>query len=158
MRLVEAEYEEFDHRSLTLAEKYYEYDLYLAVQRGGPGLGDPLERDPRDIQNDLDEGFILQRFAEGVYGAALTNENGRLHVDEAATEERRAELRKERAEKAVPVSEYIEQERQRVLNGDFHEPVREMYESSMQLSESWAAKYREFWNLPEDFTFSREGE
>lgn len=43
-RLVKAEYEEFDNRALTLAGKYYEYDLYLSVQRGGPGLGDPLER------------------------------------------------------------------------------------------------------------------
>ena len=152
--LVQAEYEEFDHRSLTLAEPYQENDLYLAVQRGGPGLGDPLERDPQAVEDDLNEGFLLPRFAENVYGAVFSQEsNGKYKVNAEATVKQRVEIRKKRLERAVPAAEYLAQERDRVLHGDLHQPVKEMYESSCTLSSAWAEKYRTFWNLPSDFEF-----
>ena len=45
------------------------------------------------------------------------------------------------------------QARERVLAQDFIEPVRRMYAESMRLSPRWAAEYRGFWDLPEDFDF-----
>lgn len=151
---VEAESEEFDNRALTLAETFYEDDIYLSVQRGGSGVGDPLEREPQAIEEDLNEKILLPRFAERVYGAVFKqDEKGKYQVDVKATEARRLVIRKERAQKAIPASEYVKQERERVINKDFYEPVRDMYQSSMQLSEHWAKKYREFWALPADFSF-----
>ena len=48
----------------------------------------------------------------------------------------------------------IAQERERrVLSRDVIEPVRNMYRSSMELSPQWAAQYRAFWNLDDEFTF-----
>ena len=73
--------------------------------------------------------------------------------DPRATDSRRAELREQRARRAVPVREWIKQERQRVLNHDMIEPVQRMYAESMRLSERWASEFREFWDLPEDFDF-----
>jgi N-methylhydantoinase B/oxoprolinase/acetone carboxylase alpha subunit len=153
-QLVKAEKEEFDSRALTLAKKYSEQDLYLSVQRGGPGLGDPLERDPKAIEEDLNEELVLPRFAERVYGAVFTpDEKGKFTVDVKATEKKRKAIRKQRASKAIPVSQYMEQERKNILEKKFHEPVREMYKESMELSKEWANHFRNFWNLPDDFQF-----
>ncbi|MGD9734391.1 MAG: hydantoinase B/oxoprolinase family protein [Solirubrobacterales bacterium] len=142
-----------DRRATTLPEPYHRHDLYLSIIRGGPGLGDPLQREPADLQRDLDEGNLLRRSAERVYGAALAAEGERLVVDAEATARRRDEARAERGERAVPVSEWIAAERERVRKGEMIEPVREMYRSSMELSPRWAAEYREFWGLDEGFEF-----
>lgn len=151
-RLVKAEYEEFDSRALTLAEDYVENDLYLAVQRGGPGLGDPLERDPKAVEKDLNEELILPRYAENIYGVAFArNEKGQYKVDLLETEKKRKQIRKDRAQKSVPASEYKKNERERVVNKDFYYPVKDMYKSSLELSQSWGEKFRSFWDLSADF-------
>lgn len=156
-KYVVAKYEEFDGRALTLETDFEEYDLYLSVQRGGPGLGDPLERDPKAVEEDLNEEFLLPKYAEKVYGAVISqDEDGTWRVDVAATEKRRQEIRQERAKRAVPVLQWMEQERERILRQDFIRPVKDMYRSSMELSEEWAKYYRTFWNLPEDFIFTEE--
>jgi N-methylhydantoinase B/acetone carboxylase alpha subunit len=152
--LVKAEKEVLDYRALTLAEDFKEHDLYLAVQRGGPGLGDPLERDPKAIEQDLNDRDILPRFAERVFGAVFTSDDkGKYRVDEKATEKKRKQIRKERAAKSIPAAEYIKQQREQITKGDFYYPVRDMYVSSFELSEKWANKFRAFWNLPADFKF-----
>ena len=44
-------------------------------------------------------------------------------------------------------------ERERVLAGDFIEPVRRMYAESIRLSDRWAREFRDFWDLPDDFDY-----
>ena len=141
-----------DYRLTHLPDPHQEYDLYLSVLRGGNGLGDVLERDERLIEDDLNEGLLLPRFLDSVYGAvAHQDDTGTWSVDHAATAARREEKRKERLERSMPVAEWIASERERVVNKDFIEPVSQMYQESMELSESWAKQFREFWNLPEDY-------
>ena len=57
-----------DKQSITTETIFENYDLYLNYLRGGPGFGDPLERKPNMIQDDLNEGHLLPRYAESVYG------------------------------------------------------------------------------------------
>jgi acetone carboxylase gamma subunit len=40
-----------------------------------------------------------------------------------------------------------------VLAGDLIEPIKTGYEESIKLSPRWAAEFRGFWDLPEDFSF-----
>ena len=40
-----------------------------------------------------------------------------------------------------------------MLAGDLIEPVKVGYEESIKLSPRWAAEFRGFWDLPEDFSF-----
>jgi hypothetical protein len=89
--------------------------------------------------------FLLPRYAESVYGVVAG--------DAGATERRREEIREERGRTAVPVREWMKQERERVVNGDFIEPVKRMYAESIRLSERWAREFREFWDLPGDFDY-----
>jgi N-methylhydantoinase B/acetone carboxylase alpha subunit len=150
---------DFDQHTLTLPELMQQGDLYVCVYHGGDGLGDPLDRKPEHLEEDLNGGFLLPRFVESVYGAvAAQDEEGTWSVDREATETRRTEARAERRSKAVPVREWMAGQRERILahadgNGDFGAHIQRMYAESMRLSERWAAEFREFWDLPADFDF-----
>jgi N-methylhydantoinase B/oxoprolinase/acetone carboxylase alpha subunit len=136
---------DFDIEATTLPEVMSHGDLYLCMFRGGAGLGDPLERPYESVQEDVKGGFLLERYAESIYGV--------VPGDPRATDARRAQLREQRSRTAVPVREWMKQERQRVLDHDMIEPVQRMYAESMRLSARWAREFREFWKLPEDFDF-----
>jgi N-methylhydantoinase B len=57
---------------------------------GGGGYGDPLERDPELVRQDVEEGYVSQSAAQGLYGVALDTGGG---VDVAATGALRRRLR-----------------------------------------------------------------
>jgi len=134
-----------DKRCVHLPTPAGEYDVYVSLLRGGHGLGDVLERKPAAVEADVEEGHLLPRYAERIYGV--------VPGDPAATQQRRAEIRLRRGERAVPVAQWREQTRNRVLAKDFLYPVKDMYRESMALSERWAGEFRAFWDLPDDFTF-----
>jgi N-methylhydantoinase B len=125
-------------------------DLYQTLMRGGSGLGDPLLRSPEAVAEDVRDEHLLPRFADSVYGVVV-DENGAPDPD--ATERRREELRRARLERAVPAREWWDAQRERILAGEISHPLRGMYAESMKLSPRWAAEYRGFWDLPEDFEF-----
>jgi acetone carboxylase, gamma subunit len=99
-------------------------------------MGDPLERPAEAVDRDVAEGHIEARFAESVY----------------AVSDREA-ARGRRLERACPTREWWARERERVLAGDLIEPIKVGYEESLKLSPRWAAEFRGFWDLPEDFGF-----
>jgi len=135
----------FDIETTTLPDVYREGDLYLCMFRGAAGLGDPLERPYESVMADIEGDFLLPRYAESVYGV--------IPGDSRASAQRRSEMRDARAAKAVPVREWMVRERQRILDRDMIEPAQRMYAESMRLSPKWAAEFRAFWDLPEDFEF-----
>jgi acetone carboxylase gamma subunit len=127
---------EYKNDAMTLLSPFANGDLYLSVMKGGAGLGDPLLRPVEEVQRDVAEGHLLPRFAESVYGVSD-----------------RDAFRARRLERAVPVREWVAAERRRLLEQDLVEPLKAMYAESMRLSPRWAAEYRGFWDLPEDFDF-----
>jgi acetone carboxylase, alpha subunit len=122
--------------NFTTLEPFTEGDLYLSVMKGAPGLGDPLLRPVADVERDVEEGHLLPRFAESIYGVSD-----------------REAFRKQRLERGRPTREWWAQERERVLAGEVIDAVKVAYAESMKLSERWAAEFRGFWDLPEDFAF-----
>jgi acetone carboxylase alpha subunit len=149
---------------ISTPKEFDDYDMYLNYLRGGSGLGDPLERDPEDVLSDIHDGYVLPRHAEDAYAVVVTKIDdeaqhnsavqGEFELDEEATEKRRQEMLKERTEKAQPVSEWYEEERERICNEeDLIDDVKKTYESSMRMSKQFAEFFRTFWNLPEDFGF-----
>ena len=141
-----------DKQSITTETIFEDYDLYLNYLRGGPGFGDPLERKASMIADDLNDGHLLPRFAEKVYGAVVNkDEKGKYTVDENATRERRIQMRKDRLKRGVPVKQWMEQERQKVTNKEAEIQVKHMYASSFALSETFLNEFKEFWSLPNDW-------
>jgi hypothetical protein len=67
----------------------------------GSGYGDPLERDPQMVLNDLFNKAVSAKFAQRVYGVAL-DEKGEA-VDQAATRKLREQARELRLKDAKPV-------------------------------------------------------
>lgn len=58
----------------------------VSLSAGGGGFGSPLERDPKKVERDVQEGWITAARALEVYGVVLDS-NG--FADMAATESRR---------------------------------------------------------------------
>jgi len=146
-----------DKQAITTEEMFSDYDLYLNYMRGGPGFGDPLDRDPARVAEDLDGGYLIERFAEPVYGVVLVKRADGTHgVDEAATVARRLAIRKERLAKSVPTKEWMKGERERILAKDAGSQVRQMYASSFALGPRFHAEFRAFWTLPESWTLPED--
>jgi len=142
-----------DKRCIHLPDPHKTYDIYLSVLRGGHALGDVLERDPAAIADDLNQGYLLPRFAESTYGAIASQDaEGTWHVDAEATTKRRAEIRKERLARSESVEQWQANQRLMVEKKEFIEPVRQMYSESMALSTSWAEHFRTFWGMPENWS------
>jgi N-methylhydantoinase B/acetone carboxylase alpha subunit len=147
---------EFDQRTLTMPNPMRDGDLYLSPMRGGSGIGDPLEREPAAVAADVAGGYLIPRLAESVYGVVLAADGS---ADLAATERRRAEVRRERELEARPFLRWFEAERERIVahaeqGGErFHPAVQRMYAESMRLSPAWADEYRDFWHLDPDFVY-----
>ncbi|QEC48087.1 hypothetical protein FSW04_11250 [Baekduia soli] len=80
-------------------------DMLITRNEGGPGFGDPLRRDPALVARDVRTGLCTAQDADAVYGVVLGADGG---ADDAATTQRRAELRAQRLTGATPVSDLIQ--------------------------------------------------
>jgi N-methylhydantoinase B len=68
-------------------------DVYFSIWQGGGGYGDPIERDPERVGADVRGEYVSREEARRTYGVVV-DEDGT--VDEAATENRREEIRSDR--------------------------------------------------------------
>lgn len=66
-------------------------DVFISFSAGGGGYGDPLEREPHRVLNDLQRGFCTPEVTRDVYG--LMWDPVHMTIDERATEQLRRELR-----------------------------------------------------------------
>jgi acetone carboxylase alpha subunit len=141
-----------DKQCVTTEDCYDNHDLYLNYLRGGPGFGDPIDREPEAIESDLNQKFLLPEYAQKVYGAVFSQDaKGVFKVDAAATQIRRAEMRKERLARAVPTREWMKEERERILNKHAAVQVQHMFATSFALSEKFTKEFKAFWSLPADW-------
>jgi hypothetical protein len=149
-------------------EQLGEYDIVIHPISGAQALGDPIERDPETVREELDQGWTRPRIAADVYGVIATNGTksssadssvGRgpspdWAVDTAGTAKKRDEIRAARQRRGVPFKAWWKQERQKVQSGEgMAAAVKNMWRTSMELSPTYAAELRAFWQLPEDFTY-----
>ena len=78
---------------------YCEFDvgkndvLYMRMASGG-GYGDPLEREPECVLNDVENGIVSREEAKEIYGVVIERDD--LVLDLTVTEKLRASLRRER--------------------------------------------------------------
>jgi N-methylhydantoinase B len=79
-------------------------DLFRHEVAGGGGWGDPLERDPVLVLQDVLNDFVSLRSAREDYGVVLREKP--LAVDEAATVALREEVRRSRNWEGVPMYDW----------------------------------------------------
>jgi len=127
------------------------YDLFGIVHKGGAAYGDPIDRDPKLVVRDVEMGLVSKEYAEKVHGVILKYENGKWAVDLEATAKKRESIKRERLAKSIPVKDFVEKERERILERNLPEAVKRSYREVMKLSKRWRDEFYTFWNLPEDF-------
>ncbi len=69
-------------------------DVISFQQSGAGGYGDPLERDPARVLEDVLDGYVSVGAARADYGVVVTGEGLDLRVDEEATRRLRREMRR----------------------------------------------------------------
>lgn len=146
-------------QNITTEQLFKDYDMVYNNLRGGPGFGDPLDRTPEKIEEDLNGGHLLPRYAEKVYGAVIVqDEKRKWKVDRKKTEKRRQDMRKERLNRSMPTREWIKKERQNVLEKRAAFPVLYAYATTFELEDnaSFLDEYKTFWNLPSDWVLTIE--
>ncbi len=101
--------------------------LFLRSASGG-GYGDPLDRDPAAVLDDLREGLTTEEIARAVYGVAVTP----LGVDISGTEQNRAHLREARRQGAPPTLDGRD-----LSDGQALHPLRQNLEVARLDGEDW---------------------
>jgi N-methylhydantoinase B len=66
---------------------------WVALTNGGGGCGDPHERDPAAVRNDVIDGFVSPKAAREIYAVVLKRNGGLPELDLAATRRLREEVR-----------------------------------------------------------------
>jgi N-methylhydantoinase B len=69
-------------------------DVFVVFTSGGGGYGDPLDREPKMVQNDVKLGDVSVEFAREAYGVVIDPET--LEIDLEETNRRRQQIRAER--------------------------------------------------------------
>jgi acetone carboxylase alpha subunit len=150
---------EGDHS--TVYEYFYsdhlkEGDIFqkLYFQSNG-GYGDPIERDPALVKEDLDNAHSFPFTAENINGVVATyNEEAEgWDVDEPATAARRDDMRQKRLARGRTFKEWYLAERKRVLARELDPLLMEMLNDGFRLSPGYAEEYRRYWVLDDDFVF-----
>ena len=138
-----------------IPDTLHEYDLVINPTSGSQAMGDPIERDPTLVKEDLDKGLTRPWVAGNVHGVIASRDaRGVWTIDADATGRKRQSIRDARRRRGVPFKDWWQRERKEVETGaNMHDAVKQMWRSSMQLSPAYAAELRAFWGLPADFEF-----
>lgn len=124
------------------------YGIWVQTSGDGGGFGDPLQRDPALVAQDLANQLTSPHAAETVYGV-IVGEEGTPDLE--ATERRRRELREARLRRGVPADEYRRRKREEIVAGSMAPHVRDMLRDVLNNSERFRQRFLDFWNLPQDF-------
>ncbi|MFZ2296366.1 MAG: hydantoinase B/oxoprolinase family protein [Polaromonas sp.] len=141
-----------DQQCTTTEAIFENHDLYLNYMRGGPGFGDPLDRDCASVETDINNRFVLPEYAQKVYGVVISQGSDQVwSVDVARTAARRKAIRKERIARAIPTRDWMKEERARILTKHASIQVRHMFATSFGLSVKFKDEFKAFWDLPADW-------
>ena len=85
---------------------FQEGDLLFGFSGGGPGYGDPLDREPESVMEDLKKNIISDWTAQNIYKIAYDVQ--RRKVDTEQTETLRREEKQARLARGVPYEQFLQ--------------------------------------------------
>ncbi|MGE4615787.1 MAG: hydantoinase B/oxoprolinase family protein, partial [Gammaproteobacteria bacterium] len=132
-------------------------DLFVDAAGTGGGWGDPLDRDPALVIDDLNTGVCIDyAFVSEMHGIiAVQAAEGGWALDAAATERKRADLRQARLDESIGVEQWWRTERKQVEAQAFVPEVLEMYQQSLSFAK-FKNEFMGFWQMPADFSFGED--
>jgi hypothetical protein len=110
-------------------------DLYCVQYWGGGGSGDPLERDPRAVAEDLENLRTHWESAEKVYCVKIDPQT--MKVDEKKTTQLREKRKQERLQQGIPGKKYVQRMVERRKKGDLPDVVKAFFTEMNQFSEGF---------------------
>jgi acetone carboxylase, alpha subunit len=131
------------------AQRMAPYDLIMQSSGGGGGWGDPLERKTAEIAADLKAQLVSPLTVEKVYKVVFVP--GTDTIDEEKTAAARDAERKARLARAIPVSDFMEAQRKKILSQELSAIAKTTYNEIFKISPKFLAEFKEFWSLPEDY-------
>ncbi len=69
---------------------------WVALAGGGGGFGDPLDRNPEAVRDDVRDGFVSLQAARDIYKTVIRTDSELFEVDHAATKALRTASRSKR--------------------------------------------------------------
>src|SRR5581483_7894433 len=100
----------------VIAWSYLDHDdVYQVRTQSGGGYGDPLDRDPSRVLEDVHSGVVSVAGAKSMYGVVV--DEAKDAVDEAGTARERDAIRARRRERAKPVNASVKGKRMPVAPG-----------------------------------------
>jgi acetone carboxylase gamma subunit len=107
-------------------------DLYCVQYWGGGGSGDPIERDPQAVAQDLENQRTHWESAEKVYCVKIDRQT--LKVDEEQTRKLREKRRQERLQQGIPGKKYVQQMVEKRKKGNLPDVVKAFLAEMTQFS------------------------
>jgi acetone carboxylase alpha subunit len=123
-------------------------DLISQLSLSGGGFGDPLDRKPEYVAQDLALQVTSKRAAKKVYGVAVNSEGG---VDWERTGNLRDEIRELRKTRGIPAKEYISHYRDKISEGGIPANPKQALNLSLKNSQRFRELFVSFWGLGENF-------
>jgi acetone carboxylase alpha subunit len=128
-------------------------DLFVDAAGASGGWGDPLDREPQLVIDDLNAGttpnYEFVREMNGVI--ARQDETGTWQLDADATTAKRQELLKARLDESQHVADWWQSERQAITDKAFKPEIKEMYAQSISF-EKFNLEFRGFWQLDSGYS------
>ncbi len=127
-----------------------EGDLFGLEYPSGSGFGDPLDRDTKLVEIDIDNSVHSLAGSRRLYGtvAQPAGPGAGVTIDLEATAAERQRRRDERKARAVPVQRWWRSQRERLQEpSTIHPVVASAFRSSGELDENFAANFAAFWKL-----------
>ncbi len=125
--------------------------IFGIIYGGGVGYGDPIERDPEKVAEDVNNGIITEEVAKNVYGVVLEYDEskGVYSVNPDETVEMRSKIRENRKKRGRPVKEWWMEERKKIKEGKLPPYAIEMYKECIEFSEKFRDEFTKFWQISE---------
>jgi hypothetical protein len=124
----------------------------------GAGFGDPIKREPAFAKKDLDNELLTIDRCRSVHciEAGYDKKAEEWVVDEKKTAELREKKKQERLAKGVATEQWWQKRRQDLIDGKMPSLMKKMYNESLAKGEHWPGEFRDFWCLPDGFTFEED--
>lgn len=135
---VAGDFRRFETSAPTIPMK--EGDIWTELSNGGGGLGDPLERDPELIVEDIKTKQATLRMAERVYHVSIDPQT--LEIDYEKTEQLREETRKRRLSRGMEGKEYLKALVAKRESRSLPEPVLDYMDEISQFSPAFAEQLK----------------
>lgn len=116
-------------------------DIMTHNMQTGAGLGDPLERDPQLVLNDVTEGLATVERSKSVYGVVIDQSTKK--VDQEKTEKERQEMIKKRIEKGIPGGDYLKIQVERRKRRDLPGPALKFLDEIADFSPAFKKQLEE---------------